>query len=61
MQTYAARWATKHRHATPAQINHALADIRDTLDIWRDQNNEYTRKLWSEFDYLIALKHKKKA
>lgn len=42
---------------TAAEINFALADIKDTLAIYADAPmTAYTLKLWNEFDALMALK-----
>jgi hypothetical protein len=44
---------------TIAEINFALADIKETLAIYSDSAmTGYTTKLWNEFDALIALKTK---
>ncbi len=43
------------------QIQFALADIAETLQIWRDEkpiNDPYMAKLWREWDDLIAQKQK---
>lgn len=47
---------TKYRRHTPAMITYALADIKETLAIWRDTDTDYTRQLWAEWDHLIAMK-----
>jgi hypothetical protein len=47
---------TKFENFTLSQVNFALADIKETLAIWRDQDTEYTRKLWAEWDFLIVKK-----
>lgn len=40
---------------TRTEINYALADIKATLAIYADQpQTAYTRKLWVEWDALIA-------
>ena len=52
-------FAAKFDHMNHAQITWALNDIKETLQIWRDEETEYTRKLWAEWDYLIALKQAK--
>jgi glutathione synthase/RimK-type ligase-like ATP-grasp enzyme len=51
-------FAAKFNSMTIAQIDYALTDIKETLDIWRDQETDYTRKLWAEWDYLIVRKQK---
>lgn len=48
----------KYRRHNLSQIDYALGDIKETLAIWRDSDTEYTRQLWSEWDYLIVLKQK---
>lgn len=40
---------------TQVEIRFALADIKETLAIYADQPmTDYTAKLWSEWDDLIA-------
>ncbi len=51
----------RFKRLTIDQINYALADIKETLHIWRDTESDYTRKLWAEWDYLILLKQKRMA
>lgn len=43
------------------KINFALADIKETLAIWRDEKpmeDPYMRKLWAEWDRLCEEKHR---
>ena len=56
MNTHNDTWKAKYRNATQAQIDWALKDIKEALDIWREHDTDYTRKLWSEWDYLIVKK-----
>lgn len=48
----------KFRQHSLSEVNYALADIKKTLDLWKDADTDYTRKLWSEWDYLVVLKQK---
>lgn len=52
-----ARRQTKTREQRIGEIAFALKDIRETLDIWRDDkpaDDPYIRKLYGEFDDLLA-------
>jgi len=60
MIQYTETWKAKHRNSSDAMIQYALDDINDTLRTWRDEpETDYTRKLWSEWDYLVVLKQKR--
>ena len=45
---------------TLSQVNFALADIKETLQIWRDEpaTHPYVAKLLREWDSMLDLKRK---
>jgi hypothetical protein len=59
MTTDTSYFAAKFNRMTLDQISYTLADIKETLAIWRDAETDYTRKLWAEWDYLLVLKAKR--
>lgn len=61
MTNFTATWEAKYRGANLAKVRFALADLRETLAIYRDEDTEYTRKLWSEWDFLIVKAQKMEA
>ncbi len=49
------------REARLEQIQFALGDIAETLQIWRDEkpiDDPYMKKLWGEWDALVTEKQK---
>ncbi len=45
---------------TLSQVNFALADIKETLAIWRDESSDhpYVAKLLRQWDEMLDLKRK---
>lgn len=46
------------REYTLSEVNYALADIKETLHIWRDapEGDAYVAKLWREWDEMLDRK-----
>lgn len=46
----------KYNNATITQIDTALANVKGTLAILKDVDNDCTDQLWLERDFLVTLK-----
>jgi len=59
-QTFEAKFAAM----TDAGIEWSIRDIRETMDIWRDEkpmNDPYMVKIWAEWDAATAEAQKRRA
>lgn len=54
-----AYYEAKAKDMSSAELHFAIADVKDTLEIWKGTENEYTRKLLAEFDAYTVERNKR--
>lgn len=62
MTNQLAHYEARAIEMTDADLLYAIRDVRETLDLWRDQiETDYTRKLWAEWDaYTVEINKRRR-